>query len=100
MPGATLTPSIVLSSPTTRKPQVGVDDEPYRLLSVRDSRSGSVTGFLNEEERLFVAGRMGPHAPKGTDKHFDKKEFFDTLSSWYVPLNSHCFKRWQWIDND
>ena len=38
--------------------------------------------FLTEEERKFAVDRMGPFAPKGTDKHFDKKDFIKTLSAW------------------
>lgn len=26
---------------------------------------------------------MGPYAPRGTDKHFDKKDFFDTIKAWH-----------------
>ncbi|KAL7006706.1 hypothetical protein EMMF5_003592 [Cystobasidiomycetes sp. EMM_F5] len=38
--------------------------------------------FLTPEEREFAAKRMGPHAPKGTDKHFDKADFFATIKAW------------------
>lgn len=38
--------------------------------------------FLTQEERDFCNVRMGPFAPRGTDKHFDKKDFIDTLTSW------------------
>ena len=38
--------------------------------------------FLTEEERQFAVNRMGDHAPKGTDKHFDKADFLLTIKSW------------------
>lgn len=38
--------------------------------------------FLTEEERTFASERMGPYAPRGTDKHFDKNEFWATLKAW------------------
>jgi len=38
--------------------------------------------FLSEEERQIAMERMGPFAPKGTDKHFDKKDFVRTITAW------------------
>ncbi|WVQ99099.1 hypothetical protein IAU59_006231 [Kwoniella sp. CBS 9459] len=38
--------------------------------------------FLTEEERAFASERMGPFAPRGTDKHFDKADFIATVKSW------------------
>jgi hypothetical protein len=38
--------------------------------------------FLTEEERAFATKRMGPFAPKGTDKHFDLEDFKKTLKAW------------------
>lgn len=38
--------------------------------------------FLSEEERQIAVERMGPFAPKGTDKHFDKKDFIKTITAW------------------
>lgn len=38
--------------------------------------------FSTEEERKLAVERMGPFAPKGTDKHFDKKDFIMTITSW------------------
>ena len=26
---------------------------------------------------------MGPYAPRGTDKHFDKQDFINTVTSWH-----------------
>jgi len=37
--------------------------------------------WLTEEERAWACERMGPYAPKGTDKHFNKVDFFNTLKS-------------------
>lgn len=40
--------------------------------------------------------RMGPFAPRGTDKHFDKKDFVKTLTAWqfwafaYAPCLTLC----------
>ncbi|WVF71801.1 hypothetical protein IAT40_006609 [Kwoniella sp. CBS 6097] len=39
--------------------------------------------FLTEEEKEFASERMGPFAPRGTDKHFDKADFVATLKSWH-----------------
>ncbi|WRT67568.1 uncharacterized protein IL334_004540 [Kwoniella shivajii] len=39
--------------------------------------------FLSEEERELAVTRLGPYAPKGTDKHFDKVEFIATIKSWH-----------------
>ncbi|WWD00945.1 hypothetical protein V866_007883 [Kwoniella sp. B9012] len=48
--------------------------------------------FLTEEERLFASERMGPFAPKGTDKHFDKADFLATIKSWHFWIFSlHYF---------
>ncbi|GAA5825283.1 hypothetical protein JCM11251_006919 [Rhodosporidiobolus azoricus] len=38
--------------------------------------------FLTPEERAFAAHRMGPFAPKGTDKHFDKADALACVKSW------------------
>ncbi|GJN89408.1 hypothetical protein Rhopal_002388-T1 [Rhodotorula paludigena] len=38
--------------------------------------------FLTPEERAFAAHRMGPFAPKGTDKHFDKADAIACVKSW------------------
>ncbi|GAA6062885.1 hypothetical protein JCM10212_002107 [Sporobolomyces blumeae] len=38
--------------------------------------------FLTPAERAFAAHRLGPFAPKMTDKHFDKKEAIACLKSW------------------
>lgn len=37
--------------------------------------------WLTEEERAHAIERMGPYAPKGTDKHFDKRDFINTIKS-------------------
>jgi hypothetical protein len=37
--------------------------------------------WLTEEERSWACERMGPYAPKGTDSHFNKVDFFNTLKS-------------------
>jgi hypothetical protein len=37
--------------------------------------------WLTDEERAWAVERMGPYAPKGTDSHFNKKDFFNTLKS-------------------
>ncbi|KAM0746370.1 major facilitator superfamily transporter [Meredithblackwellia eburnea MCA 4105] len=38
--------------------------------------------FLTEEEREFASMRMGPLAPKMTDKHWDTKIAVQTFTSW------------------
>jgi len=38
--------------------------------------------FLTEEEREFASRRMGPYAPKGTDKHFDWQDLKNTVLAW------------------
>ncbi|GAA5865042.1 hypothetical protein JCM3774_003948 [Rhodotorula dairenensis] len=47
--------------------------------------------FLTPEERAFATHRMGPFAPKGTDKHFDKKEAFECLKSWQFWAFAACY---------
>ncbi|GAA5941232.1 uncharacterized protein JCM15063_006409 [Sporobolomyces koalae] len=47
--------------------------------------------FLTPEERAFAAHRMGPFAPKGTDKHFDKKEALDAIKSWDFWAFAICY---------
>ncbi|GAA5984017.1 hypothetical protein JCM5350_004993 [Sporobolomyces pararoseus] len=47
--------------------------------------------FLTPEERAFAAHRMGPFAPKGTDKHFDKKEAWDCIKSWQFWAFAVCY---------
>lgn len=47
--------------------------------------------FLTPEEREFAAKRMGPHAPKGTDKHFDKADFFATIKAWQFWVFAVCY---------
>jgi len=37
--------------------------------------------FLTAEERAFATERMGPFAPKGTDKHFDWEDLKQTVAS-------------------
>jgi hypothetical protein len=37
--------------------------------------------WLTDEERAWAIERMGPYAPKGTDSHFNKKDFVNTLKS-------------------
>lgn len=37
--------------------------------------------WLTDEERAWAVERMGPYAPKGTDSHFNKKDFVNTLKS-------------------
>lgn len=37
--------------------------------------------WLTDEERAWACERMGPYAPRGTDKHFNKVDFFNTLKS-------------------
>ncbi|GAA6006099.1 hypothetical protein JCM10207_000522 [Rhodosporidiobolus poonsookiae] len=38
--------------------------------------------FLTPAERSFAVYRMGPFAPRPTDKHFDKKEALECIKSW------------------
>lgn len=38
--------------------------------------------FLTQAERTFASERMGPYAPRGTDKHFDKDDFWATVKAW------------------
>ncbi|WVR05046.1 hypothetical protein IAU60_002058 [Kwoniella sp. DSM 27419] len=47
--------------------------------------------FLTEDEKALAVSRMGPWAPKGTDKHFDKKEFIATITSWDFWVFSVCY---------
>lgn len=37
--------------------------------------------WLTDEERAHAIERMGEYAPKGTDKHFDKQDFINTVKS-------------------
>jgi hypothetical protein len=37
--------------------------------------------WLTDEERAWAVERMGPYAPKGTDSHFNKRDFVNTLKS-------------------
>ncbi|GAA5849057.1 hypothetical protein JCM8547_006428 [Rhodosporidiobolus lusitaniae] len=39
--------------------------------------------FLTPEERAFATHRMGPFAPKGTDKHWDSKAAISCFKSWH-----------------
>jgi len=47
--------------------------------------------FLTPEERAFATHRMGPFAPKGTDKHFDKRAAIDCLKSWQFWIFAICY---------
>ncbi|GAA5836050.1 hypothetical protein JCM5353_003494 [Sporobolomyces roseus] len=47
--------------------------------------------FLTPEERAFATHRMGPFAPKGTDKHFDKQAAIDCLKSWQFWVFAVCY---------
>ncbi|GAA5902321.1 uncharacterized protein JCM6883_001368 [Sporobolomyces salmoneus] len=47
--------------------------------------------FLTPEERVFAAHRMGPFAPKGTDKHFDKQAAIDCFKSWQFWVFAACY---------
>ncbi|GAA5945123.1 hypothetical protein JCM10213_001565 [Rhodosporidiobolus nylandii] len=47
--------------------------------------------FLTPEERAFAAHRMGPFAPKGTDKHFDKKEAWACVKNWQFWAFAACY---------
>ncbi|SGY79300.1 BQ5605_C008g05099 [Microbotryum silenes-dioicae] len=38
--------------------------------------------FLNEEERAFAMARLGDGAPRSTDAHFNRADFFATIKSW------------------
>ncbi|GAA6006725.1 hypothetical protein JCM11491_003158 [Sporobolomyces phaffii] len=47
--------------------------------------------FLTPEERAFATHRMGPFAPKGTDKHFDKQAAISCLKSWQFYVFAVCY---------
>lgn len=47
--------------------------------------------FLTEKERQFASDRMGPFAPKGTDKHFDKDDFWKTIKAWDFWAFALCY---------
>jgi hypothetical protein len=37
--------------------------------------------WLTDEERAWAIERMGPYAPKQSDKHFSKRDFLATIKS-------------------
>ncbi|GAA5883702.1 hypothetical protein JCM16303_004778 [Sporobolomyces ruberrimus] len=47
--------------------------------------------FLTPAERAFATHRMGPFAPKGTDKHFDAKEAFACIKNWQFWAFAACY---------